>query len=274
MNKISLSLFILFICTDASAQINISVGKSFYPITSPGFETFFRTYNVAIPTLATPFASEFDAAKGWSIRGGYLINRHDDGVGFYYNSTTGVSRVTTNNIAEFPNGEKRKLELRVRDWNTDVSLGVGGNNFHIAVNGSVALHDNKLLCSYIFSNGDESFGLDHYINGIFSASRLTGGYGGEVGIGIKYLQVVFKAHKVYKPFQKDGSTYLDYYDDLVTFKEYTGLTASYPTQYFPADYNVFVADQLTSESSNNIVYINDRGWQYTLSLMFIIPSNR
>ena len=193
----------------------------------------------------------------------------------YYNSTTGVNRFKTSNEVEFLNGEKRKIELRVRDWSTDVSLGVGGDNFHIALNGSILLRDNKLFSSYIFKDGSESFGTEHNLNGVFSASRLCAGYGAEVGFGIKYLQLVFRVSKIYKPFEKDGSTYLNYYSDLSEYKSNAGLNgnSSYPAEYMPADYNQFLADQLTSESNNNFVYINDRGWQFGLSLMFLIPTN-
>lgn len=275
MKKIT--IFILFLAFNftSKAQINFSIGKSVYPFTAPGFQTFFQTYNASFTDLKTPFKPDFPTAGGWSWRAGYLIGNHDDGAGVYYNSTTGVNSFKTSNEVEFNNGEKRRLVLQIRDWATDVSLGVGSDNFHIALNGTMVLHSNKLFCSYIFSDGSESFGIEHNLNGIFSASRLTGGYGAEVGLGVKYLQLVFRISKIYKPFQKDGSTYLNYYSDLNEFKLNASLNgnSTYPAEYMPADYTQFLADQLTSETNNNFVYINDRGWQFGLSLMFLIPTN-
>lgn len=275
MKKILTILLLSVFCFEAKAQFNFSIGKSVYPLQAPGFDTFFVSYNSAFTDLKIPFKSSFPSAGGYSWRLGYLIGKHDGDVGVFYNTTTGVNRFKTINEVEFRNGEKRKLELRIRDWSTDVSLGVGGDNFHIALNGSILLHDNKLFCSYIFSDGSESFGIEHNLNGIFQASRLTCGYGAEIGFGVKYLQLVFRASKIYKPTEKDGSTYLNYYSDLTQFKTNASLNgnSSYPTEYMPADYNQFLADQLTSETINNFVYINDRGWQFGLSLMFLIPTN-
>lgn len=275
MKKTLLFFLVSISSTCVFAQVNFSIGKSFYPLTAPGFETFFQTYNASFTDLKTPFKSEFPTAGGWSWRVGYLLGQNDDGAGLFYNSTTGVNRFKTSNEVEFNNGEKRKLELLIRDWATDVSLGVGSNNFHIAINGTVLLHDNKLFCSYIFQDGSESFGIEHNLNGIFSASRLTCGYGAEVGVGVKNLQLVFRISKIYKPLQEDGSTYLDYYSDLTEFKTNASLAgnSSYPTEYMPADYTQFLSNQLNSETNNNFVYINDRGWQFGLSLLFLIPTN-
>ncbi len=276
MKKIISILLLIAFNFESNAQVNFSIGKTFYPLTAPGFQTFFTTYNNELAAdIKTPFKYEFPTATGWSIKGGYLLNKHDDGAGFYYNTTTGVNILKTKNEAVFTNGESRKTVLHMNEWITDVSLGVGGENFHFAINGTIQLRFNKLFCSYVYHDGSESFGPEKNLNGIFSANRLMGGFGAEAGFGIKYLQVVFKAAKIYKPFEKDGSTYLSYYSDLAGYKADAGLTgnSSYPAEYMPADYHSFLTDQLTSESSNNFVYINDHGWQFGLSLMFIIPTN-
>ncbi len=273
MKKIISLILLVSICFELNAQVNFSIGKTIYPLHAPGFATFFNSYNAELASsIKTPFKADFPSANGWSIKGGYLIMRDDD-AGFYYNTTSGVNLLRTKNEAFFANGESRKTVLHMNEWITDVSLGVGGNNFHIAVNGTIQLRFNKVFCSYVYHDGTESFGPEKNLNGIFSANRLMGGYGGEVGFGIKYVQVVFKAAKIYKPFNKDGSTYLNYYSDLAGYKADAALlvNSSWPTEYLPADYHQFVADQLTSESNNNLIYINDYGWQFGLSLMFIIP---
>lgn len=275
MKKFNL-LIILFsvLLNTTNAQINLSFGETLYSLKAPGFQTFFQTYNEENATgLQTPFKSDFPTAKGWSLRGGYIIRNHDNDAGVYYNTSIGVNHLNTKNEAIFKNNEKRKTDFQIRELATDVSLGVGGDNFHVAINGTFLARYNKLLCSYEFSDGSQSFGLDHFINGVYTASRLSAGFGAEVGFGIKYVQVVFKAAKVYKPFLKDGSIYLNYYEDLAMLKQSYNGASSYPAEYLPADYHQFVADQLTSESNNNFVYINDRGWQFGLSLMFLIPTN-
>ncbi len=275
MKKIIFTSFLFLLHLHSNAQFNFSVGKTFYALKAPGFQTFFRTYDSAfVADIKTPFKSDFPTATGWSIKGGYVINKHDDGgVGFFYNSVTGVNVLKTKNEAVFLNDESRKTELHILDWNTDVALGVGGDNFHIAIIGSFLGHFNKLFCSYVYHDGSESFGPEKTLNGIFTANRLMAGYGAEVGVGIKYVQLVFKMQKIYKPFNKDGSTYLSFYSDLAGYKADAGSNgaSSYPTEFIPANYGQFLADQLTSEINNNIIYISDRGWQYGLSLMFIIP---
>lgn len=275
MKKIIFSAFFFLLFLNVEAQINFSIGKTFYPLSAPGFQTFFSSYNAELASnIVTPFKTDFPSATGWSMKGGFLINPHETGAGFYYNTTSGMNILKTKNEVVFTNGESRKTELHINEWNTDVSIGAGGDNFHIAINGSILLRFNKLFSSFVYHDGSESFGPEKNLNGIFSANRLMGGFGAEAGFGIKYLQIVFKAARIYKPFEKDGSTYLGYYSDLAGYKVDAGLTgnSSYPAEYMPADYHQFLTDQLTSESNNNFVYINDYGWQFGLSLMFIIST--
>ncbi len=272
MKKILLLFFFsLLLQFRANAQFNIQAGYTFYPLKAPGFQTFFNSYNAYNSYQEkTPFKSDFPTASGWQWRVGYKLPKDEDEVHFYYNSSTGVNHLVTHNNYEFINGEKRKLTLKCRDWTTDVALGVEGKFLYAAVVGSVVLKDNKLYSSYVFSDGTESFGLEHYLNGIFDAFRLTGGYGVEVGVGIKDVKVVGKMHRVYKPFYKDGSTYLNYYDDLADFKTFDALSNNYPTQYFPADYKYYSDHQFESETANNFVYINDYGWEYTIAIQVML----
>jgi len=272
--KILLLFFMTSVTTEVTAQANIQAGYTVYTLKAPGFDTFFKTYNEYFSkTLKTPFKTSFPSASGWTWKVGYKLPYSDDG-GLYYNSSTGVNRLVTNNEVEFTNSEKRKIRLLCRDWTTDVALGAGGKFVYVAATGSVTLRFNKLYSSYVFTNGTESFGAEHNMNGVFGAQRIMGGYGLEIGAGTELIKVVGKIHKIYKPFEKDGSTYLNYYLDLTPYKGGGGLANSWPTEYFPADVKYFTDNQMDSESNNNFVYINDYGWEFSIAIQVMLDFNK
>lgn len=268
--KILLLVLVLFSVQNTFAQFNLQLGYTIYPLKAPGFQTFFYTYNQANASgVSTPFKADFPTASGWTWKIGYKIPKEEGGVSFYYNSSSGVNHLVTHNEFVFQNGEKRKIALKCRDWTTDVALGAGGKVFYAAAVGSVTLRFNKLYSSYVFADGTESFGLEHGLNGVYDASRIMAGYGLEAGVGTGIVKVVGKIHKIYKPFLKDGSTYLNYYNDLVQYK-----SGYNPTPYFPADMAVFNKDPLASSELNNFVYINDYGWEMTIALQIMLNFNK
>lgn len=265
-NKLFISLCaILLHSLSSQAQVNVQAGYGLYNLKAPGFQTFFNTYNAYFAQdIKTPFKEDFSAASGFWWRAGYCFSNDDPG--FYFNAVTGVSNFNTKNSVTFKNEDKREVKLHVSDWSTDLILGFGSNKFHVAPIGSFYMRSNRAYNGYIYADGTKSYGTEKYLNGIFSASRLSTSFGAEVGFGIKQANVILRATKIYKPFEKDGSTYLDYYKDLVDFKDFNPNADHSPTEYFPADVAVFQNDQLASESANNIVYINDRGWQISIGV--------
>lgn len=256
---------VLLYAISAQAQVNVQAGYGLYNLKAPGFQTFFNTYNSYFAAdIKTPFKEDFGAASGFWWRTGYCFS--DDDPGFYFNAVTGISKFNTKNAVTLKNDDQREVKLHVSDWSTDLILGFGSNKFHIAPVGSFYLRNNRAYNGYIYADGTKSYGTEKYLNGIFSASRLSTSFGAEAGFGIKQVNVIVKATKIYKPFGKDGSTYLDYYKDLVDFKDFNVAYAHNPTEYFPADVEFFQNDQLASEAANNIVYINDRGWQISIGV--------
>ncbi len=257
---------------EAASQVNIQAGYGIYNLKAPGFQTFFSTYNSYFASdLSKPFKEDFDAASGLWWRAGYCIR--PEGGGFYGNFVTGVSKFKTINTTTFKNNDQREVTLRVSDWSTDIILGVGSENFHLAPIGSFYLRSNQAYNGYIYNDGTKSYSTEKYLNGIFSASRLSMAYGAEVGFGVKQVNIIVRAVRSYKPTQKDGSTYLDYYKDLVDYKSFNASSANNPTEYFPADVAYFYQNQLQSEAENNIVYINDRGWQFSIGLQLNLTRN-
>jgi hypothetical protein len=256
---------ILTLTLHTKAQVNVQAGYGMYNLKAPGFQIFFNTYNNYFAAdIKTPFKDDFSPAFGFWWRAGYCFSNNDPG--FYLNAITGVSKFNTKNTVTLSNDDQREVKLSVSDWSTDLILGFGSNTFHVAPVGSFYLRNNRAYNGFIYTDGTKSYGTEKILNGIFSASRFSTSFGAEVGFGIKQLNLICRATKINKPFEKDGSTYLDYYKDFVDFKDFNPVAAHNPTEYFPADVEFFQNDQLASESANNMVYINDRGWQISIGV--------
>ncbi len=275
INKLlSLSILLLwFFPTRSQAQISLQTGYGIYKFKSSGFEKFFDSYNSMNASNASElFKEDFSNATGFGWRIGYVYAKEE--FGLYMNAATGSSTYRTSNTFTFINNSKRELALKVNDWSTDLSIGIGNTYFHIAPVVGFYLRSNTAYMGYIYTDGTKSYGLEKLMNGIFTATRFSGAYGAEVGAGMKYVNIIFKAVRSYKPFGYDGSPERqDYYKDLTDYKNYNPNGAGSPSSYIPENIPFFLTDQLASESANNFVHLNDHGWHYSIGLQFNLLFN-
>lgn len=224
---------------------------------SPSFTNFFNTYNqVNSNIIKEPFDEGFGAFGGFGWHLSWAVN--NGGLDFRANS--GVSYLTARNKVVLVNNDERRLRLSSHDWTVDMGLGGGNENFFFNFNVGMNLRMSNLYSSYVFSDGTVSFGMDHSMNGIYNAWRLTGLLGATVGFGAENLNLYFKMDWV--PPTQDDDTYKASYTDLQDFK-------SGNSTYFPQD--------MVRYSSGTIDFFNNAfndfsGMRFTLGLQINLIS--
>lgn len=231
-------------------------GYSFHNPNSESYQNFFKSYNaINSSTIDQPFDTTWNTMSGpsWQLT---FFTGND---GFQYRANSGVSYLNATNQVFQLNGDSRLLRLKTSDWNVDMGIGYGSRSFYFNVNLGLNLRMSTLYSSFIFANGIESFGVDHKLNGVYTAWRLTGLLGATMGIGIgQNMQLVCRADWV--PNTQDDETYKADYSDLTDFK-------SDNSSYFPQDMYGYVNNQF--DLFNN-VYNDFSGMRYTLALQFSI----
>ena len=255
MTRYILTLLALLSISTTQAQfitLSGSAGVSAHSNYSPSFSNFFNTYNeLNANILKEPFDTSFGPmmGKSWQVTFGANTG------GFDYRANSGVTYYNTRNHNVFINNDERHLRLNMRDWTVDMGLGFGSERFYLNANIGMNLRMANLFSYYQFSDGTKSYGLDHKLNGVYESWRLTGLFGGTMGIGItENIWLQFKVD--YVPGTQDDDTYKADFGDVSDFKQDNG-------DYFPQDMHRYVANNI--DLFNNA--FNDfKGMRFSISL--------
>lgn len=252
MKNILMILFILTVCkSQVWAQHYLTLGGGFSVMfyDSDDLDSFKGTYNlVNIQNLAQPMKG-ISNAEGLQGAVGY---RHLGRLGTAF--LVGVQRFSGKDLAEYNNGEARRLELKMSSLYVEYELGHTWNHFF--VNGLFTVFLNRRLTlesTYSVLIGEVP---DKSLTGIYkSGTSLSTDFGIAVGI---FRKPVFLTGKITYPLFTGGHSKV--------LQDKRAEKAAEGTDIFPRDYVQF----LNNEAYDGVATDID-GFKISLTIAFAVP---